>query len=273
MAKFENKKLAIIGGGHIGLALVEGLISSGKVTGSQLIVANPSLSKIAHLREKGVEITSKNKIAAEKADWIFLAVKPFVVEKVLLEIGSLVENKLIISLAVVVCWDKLKGLVKNSKAIRIMPNMAISCNQGVIGMFAKEISKEDKHQVTKLLSNLGLVVEVNNEKDLDVISLLSGCGPAIVSQFMEILANYGTDTGLLPNQSYNLVLQTFKGTIALLEKMRIAPDKLIQSVATKGGITEAILNKLTKKGLRTRFTESMNYGYTKIKELDQSLNN
>lgn len=275
MDKFESKKLAIIGGGHIGLALVEGLINSGKITGSQLIVANPSLSKIAHLKNQGVEIILDNKTAAGKADWIFLAVKPFVVRQVMTEISSSAKGKLIISLAAVVTIDNIRRQIKNNSVeiIRIMPNMAISCNQGVIGMFTKEIPKGDRRQMKELFSKLGLVIEVNNEKSLDVITILSGCGPALVSKFMEILANYGIEIGLSSDESHKLILQTLKGTVALLEKKGIFPYELVRSVATKSGITEAILNKIVKEGLQTSFIKAMNSGYTKVKELDQALNN
>ena len=269
MDKLESKKLAIIGGGHIGLALVEGFINSGKITGSQLIVANPSLSKIVHLKKHGVEITTGNKFAAIEADWIFLAVKPFVIDQVLTEIRDLVKGKLIISLAAIVTIENIRRQVKNAEIIRIMPNMAISCNQGVIGLFT---DKKDKKQIKQLLSLLGLVVEVQKEEGLDTLTLLSGCGPAIVSQFIETLANYGISNGLSIDKSHALALQTFKGTVSLLEKLDLSSDELIRSVATKGGITEAILNKLKQRDFQSFFTRAMDDGYGKIKELGQKLN-
>lgn len=272
MDKFASKKLAIIGGGHIGLALTEGFINSGKVASSQLIVTNPSLSKIKHLEKLGIEISTDNKLAAGKADWIFLAVKPLIINQVLTEISDLVREKLIISLAAVVTIDKLRKRVKNTKVIRIMPNMSISCNQGVIGLYAKELIGQDKKYIRELLACLGLVVEVKKEKDLDALTLLSGCGPAIVAQFIEILANYGIKIGLSSEISHKLALRTFEGTVALLEKSALSPNQLIQSVATKGGITEMILNKLQQSDFRNRFTQVMEIGYDKIKELDQKLN-
>ncbi len=272
MDKFGNKKLAIIGGGHIGLALVEGLINSGKIVGSQIIVANPSESKIAHLKKQGVETTTDNRIAAANADWIFLAVKPFVVDHVLSEISDLVKDKLVISLAAVVVLNTLKRRAKEAKIMRIMPNMAISCNQGVIGLYAKAISDEDKIQIKNLLASLGMVIEVSEEKDLNALTLLSGCGPAIVSQFIEMVANYGTSVGLSPAIGQRLALQTFKGTAALLENSGLSPGELIQSISTKGGITEAILSKLKQRAFQNRFLQSMHYGYTKIQELDRNVN-
>ena len=268
MGKFVNKKIAIIGGGHIGLALAEGLINSGKIAGSQLIVANPSLSKIVHLKKHGVEITTDNKFAATKADWIFLAVKPFIIDHVLTEIRDLVKGKLIISLAAIVTIENLRRQVKNAEIIRIMPNMAISCNQGVIGFFTDE---QDKKQAKQLLSLLGLVVEVQKEEGLDTLTLLSGCGPAIVSHFIETLANYGISNGLPTDESHALALQTFKGTVSLLEKSGFSAEDLIRSVATKGGITETILNKLKQRDFQSFFILAMDNGYSKIKELKQKL--
>jgi len=147
--------------------------------------------------------------------------------------------------------------------------MAISCNQGIIGFFT---DRQDKKQIKQLLSLLGLVVEVQKEEGVDTLTLLSGCGPAIVSQFIETLANYGISNGLSTDKSHALALQTFKGTILLLEKSGLSSDKLIRSVATKGGFTEAILNKLKQRDFQNRFMRAMNHGYSKIKELDQKLN-
>lgn len=267
MDKLENKKLAIIGGGRIGLALVEGFINSGKITGSQLIVANPSLAKIARLRKYGVEITTDNKIAATKADLIFLAVKPLVICQVLAEISDSVKGKLIISLAAVVTIDKLRKQVMKAKIVRIMPNLSISCNQGVIGLFANDLPVQEKENIKELLTYLGLVVEIELEEDLDTLTLISGCGPAIVAHFIDTLANYGISNGLSTDKSHSLALQTFKGTTSLLEKSDLSSAELIRSVATNGGITKTILSRLGKRDFQSIFFRAMDEGYGKIKRV------
>ncbi len=267
MDRLESKKLAVIGGGHIGLALVEGFINSGKIPGSQLIVANPTLAKVVHLKKMGVEITSDNTVAVSKADWIFLAVKPFVVDRVLTEIGMLTKGKLLISLAAAVGVNTLKKRLKNTKVIRIMPNMAIAYNKGVIGLLTK---RKLNKLVKSLLSVLGVVVEVKKEEHLDALTVLTGCGPAIVAQFLEMLANYGTNAGISSNKSYVLALQTFEGAIAFLKNSALSPDEFIRSVATKGGITEAILSELKHKIFQNAFTHAMDQGYSKIEEIKQA---
>jgi pyrroline-5-carboxylate reductase len=146
--------------------------------------------------------------------------------------------------------------------------MAISCNQGVIGFFAND---QDKIEIKQLLSVLGTVIEMEKEEDLDSLTLLSGCGPAIVSQFMEFLANYGIKIGLSADICRTLALQTFKGTTAILEKSELLPSQLIQSVSTKGGISEAILLTMKKQNLEADFTKAMNAGYAKLAKLKESL--
>jgi len=267
MDKFD-KKIAIIGGGHIGQALAEGFINSGKISGSQLLISNPSLEKLAHLAHQGVEITSDNIVAAEKVGIIFLAVKPLVTEQVLGEINDSLKDKTVISLAAVVSIRNLKKHSKNAEIIRIMPNMAVACNQGVIGLFG---NIQDKNEIKQLLSVLGSVVEMEREEDLDSLTLLSGCGPAIVSQFIELLAGYGKKIGLSADISQTLALQTFKGTTAILERSKLLPSQLIQSVSTKGGISEAIITTMEAQDLETNFTKAMDAGYVKLAKLKESL--
>lgn len=264
-----DKKIAVIGGGHIGQALVEGFINSGKIYGNQIIISNPSLSKLTHLEKYGVELTSDNKTAAEKADYVFLSVKPLIVGVVLREISSLLEEKIVISLAAVVSIYNLKKYAKRTNIIRVMPNMAISCNQGVIGYYARG---HDKFQVKKLLSTLGTVIKMKKEVDLDLLTLLSGCGPAIVSQFIELLENYGIKIGLSADVSQTTATLTFKGTTAILEQKKQLPSQLIQSVCTKGGISEAILDSLKMNGFQSTFDYSMDSGLSKIRALKDMYN-
>lgn len=268
MDKLDNKKIAIIGGGHIGQAFVEGFINSGKITGSQLIITNPSLSKLIHLKKLGVEITSNNKNAVKKADLIFLAVTPSVIGDVLEELKELFEGKRVISLAAVISIESLRKHVNNTEIIRIMPNMAVFCNQGVIGIFSK---KKNIFETKQLLSTLGSVIEVKNEEDLDSLTLLSGCGPAIISQLIEMLAGYGTKIGLSSDISHILAEQTFRGTTAILEKSKQSSSQLIEAVSTKGGISEAIVQLMQKDDLNINFSKAMDAGYKKLTKLKKSL--
>ncbi len=165
-----NKRIAVIGAGHIGQAIIKGLINSGKIKRSNIFISN-KLNNVA---------------VTKKADYIFIAVKPFVVKEVLKEIKSYTKNKIILSIAAAVSLETLLSYSNaDQKIIRLMPNIPVSENKGVIGFFAnKNISHSEKNNVIRLVSLLGKVFIVKKGEDLDVITLVSGCGPAISAYFI-----------------------------------------------------------------------------------------
>lgn len=266
MDKYVNKRLAIIGSGHISRALIKGLVNSG-ISSTRITVSNPSGSGLVEIRKQfGVHISNNNKDAMQ-SDWIFIAVKPLVVKQVIEEISQNRQNKLIISLAACISVEMLKRYTGCSKQnfIRIIPNIPIAIRDGVIGLYAdNRISKLDIINVTQLLNRLGKVFRVRVEKDLDSLTILSGCGPAIVSHFIELMFHYGVKLGLSKKVSDEIALQTFAGTVSYLRQTNMTPVELNQSVATKGGITEEILKKMSGSSLEEIFITSMNAGYSRI---------
>lgn len=252
-----DKKIAIIGVGHLGSSLAKGLLNSG-FKNENLILSNS---------------LENNRIAAKEADWIILAVKPFIVKKVLEEIKDDISHKLLISAAAAISITSINKYVKNGqKILRIMPNIPVTYNNGLIGLFAnKAVSKLEKKELIDLLSLLGLVLEVKKETDLDEITLISACGPAIVSQFMEFMSNYGIQRGLTSELSRKLAQQTFRSTLSYLDHSALTPAELILSVSTKGGITETILQNMDTNELSTNFINSMDAGYQKLTKLKESL--
>lgn len=269
-ATFVNKKIAIIGGGHMGLALAEGLVKGGKILPSRLWIADPTLSKIQHLKKYNIRITTNNSLAVSSADIIFIAVRPSVVKEVMNEISGLIKNKLLLSVAATLSVKKLKAdTYKNQRIIRIMPNLPVAYNKGVVGFFAgNRISAQDKVSVVKILSSLGEVVKLKNEKELDIITLVSACGPAIVSSFVEMIARYAKEKKIDKKVVSRIVTQTFTGTLDYLNKAGVSPAEFIKSVATKGGITETILKNLNKE-FEKIFTQAMEKGRIKIKLLNK----
>ncbi len=270
-----DKKIAVIGGGHIGLAFVEGLINSGGFEPQQIIVASPSLLKIAQLKKRGVKVTTDNKWAAEQAHWVVIAVKPMIVRTVLKEIKNATKKKIIISLAAAVPIKMIQKEIHESDAtvVRIMPNLPISCNQGVTGLFSNRISDIDKAQLVIRLNMLGLVVEVERESDLDTLTLVSACGPAVVSFFMETMIHIATDLGFSAKMADKLIQQTFSGTLAYLQKSALQPGELMETVATKGGVTEAMLKSMRGHGFYLKLANSVNLGSLRLKKLTEDLQN
>ena len=105
---------------------------------------------------------------------------------------------------------------------------------------------------------------------MDSLTLLSGCGPAIISQLIEMLAAYGKNS-LSSDISHVLAEQTFRGTTAILKKSKQSPSQLIDAVSTKGGISEAIVQLMQKDDLDISFSKAMDAGYKKLIKLKKSL--
>jgi len=253
----ENKKIAVIGAGHMGQAIVKGLIISRKIKRSNIFVSN-KLNNIAIVK---------------KADYIFIAVKPFVVKEVLKEIKSYTKNKIILSIAAAVNLETLLSYSNaDQKIIRLMPNILVSENKGVIGFLAnKNISNSEKQDIISLVSLLGKVLIVKKEEDLDTLTLVTGCGPAISAYFINLVSSYTENQGFSQTKSINIALKIFEETTNYLNKNNLTPLKLIESVATKGGVTEVIISSLNKNGMNKLFEEAIESGYDKLRQLKEKI--
>ena len=249
----ENKKIAVIGAGHIGQAIIKGLINSGKIKRSSIFISN-KLNTIAIVK---------------KADYIFIAVKPFLVKEVLKEIKPVIKNKIILSVAAGISLEKLLSYSNsNQKIIRLMPNIPVSENKGVIGFLAnKNVSNSEKQDIIRLVSLLGKVLIVKKEEDLDTLTLVTGCGPAISAYFINLISSYAKNQGFSQTESINMALKIFEGTTNYLNSNNLTPSKLIESVATKGGVTEVMISSLNKSGVNKLFEEAMESGYDKLRQL------
>lgn len=240
-ATSANRKIAIIGAGHIGMALRDGLVKSGiNASSIALIDKDDSVAVIASARI------------------VFLAVRPSVVPEALAGVRHLLTGKTVVSLAAGVSIRSLKALGAGTVA-RIMPNMPIAVGQGVIGFFPGNIGAGGKKDVQNILNRLGLVVEAKKESELDTLTLVAGCGPGIVAYFVEMMAKSA--------KSERIAFQTFKGTLEYMQAHLIPAAQMQESVATKGGVTEAILTTFKKNGLDKKFQEGIEAGKRKIKHV------
>lgn len=256
MRNIINKKVAIIGMGHMGNALQQGLLSNG-FRKENLFLSNRS---------------EDNRTVAEQADWVILTVKPSAVRAVVQDIGDLIIGKILISAAAGVSIAHIKTYTKNRKlkVIRIMPNIPIAYKQGVIGLYSKSVMKEKK-EIRECFSVLGEVLEVTKEVDLESLTLIAGCGPAIVSYFISIMIKEGVAMGLSHKDAARAAMQTYRGTLTYLNQKGFTPEQLQKSVATKGGVTKEILQFLQYSGVQFLFAESLKKGKAKIDALKASL--
>lgn len=267
-------QIVIIGGGHMGQALVRGLLLNSTIHASDITIATAHQEKLNDFSSKTrCWVTTDNQQAVSSADIIFIAVKPAIVTDVVTAIESSVpQDALIISVAAVVSLKLLaKYFGNNRKLVRIMPNIPVALGEGIVGWIGKNIAKEDEQTIKNILSSLGLVIDCKSEDQLDRLSLISGCGPGIVAYIVHIFETISIDYGFDPKQSREIVLATMEGTINHMRNHALSSEELVEEVATKGGITEEIINNLKAKKTQQIFSQSLQKGYDKIKKLFISL--
>ena len=175
-----NKKIAIIGGGNLGVAITEGLIASGFALPQHVIVTKRNIKTLQKLEEKGVLVSNDNKEAVHFADLIILAVKPFQIRDVLRQIAPLLQQNRHI-LVSVVTGVPISVIVEEAKqkvpVVRAMPNTAIAIQESMTCLTAHEVGDADISYIEDLFNQLGRIVWID-EKLMDAATVLGACGTA-----------------------------------------------------------------------------------------------
>ena len=242
-----ESKIAVIGAGMMGSAIIKSLVKGGykgKITAADAIV-----ERIKEMKSLGVEGTSDNRKAAAEADIVFVVVKPGDEEKVLKEISDQLKGKLLISSAGTVPVAFLKKTVPDAHVVRMMPNLAALVQASYTAFTCdNDVTTKDKAQVEELLNMMGVTEEVD-EKYMDAITGLSGSGPGYLSIIVEALMYAGLKVGLPRDIALNSAAQAMLGTGKLVLELK-DPARVREMVTTPGGTTIAAIYELEGSDVR-----------------------
>ncbi len=265
-----GKRLAIIGAGAMGSALVRGLIQSGKLKADQIVASDIDEERLKQLQPFGVQTTNDNKLAVQQSDVALLCVKPQVMDEVLAEISPAVDPKkhCVISIAAGIPISRLESaLPEGTPVVRVMPNTPAQVLAGAsaiaLGTNATELHRQIAHEI---FSAVGLVIDVP-EKLIDAVTALSGSGPAYVFVFAEALADAGVNLGLPRAVALKLAAQTLLGAAKMLLETGKHPAELKDMVTSPGGTTIAALSVLERKAFRGAIIEAVAVAHQRAKEL------
>ena len=236
-----NKKIGFIGAGKMAGAIIKGLIKTGFAKPEELIATQ---AEVDLLEEKskalGIEVISDNKKLAQISETIFIATKPNQVLDVLAEISPYIDStKLVVSIAAGVTVSKLENaLPSGTRVIRVMPNTPALVGEGMSGMVGGSFAgREDLDYIYKLLSTIGKCIIADNEAQMDIVTAISGSGPAFYYKVINEIARAGEKLGLDYEKSLLLSIQTAIGSAKMALNREISMEELISNVATKGGCT------------------------------------
>ena len=255
MTTLSNLKISFIGGGNMASALIGGLIQKG-VKSSNISVADPFEGTRERL-QKEFNVASKENILAlaeniQTSDVLVLAVKPQqfkeAAKELALVLQSCIKKPLCLSVAAGIRTQDMARWLNHHRLIRAMPNTPALIGQGMTGLFASpQASSEDKNYAENICTAVGKITWVDNEKQIDDITAVSGSGPAYVFAFLEALEIAGIAQGLNAEQARLLAAQTVIGSATLAVQSTETPAILRERVTSKGGTTYAALQVLEKK--------------------------
>jgi pyrroline-5-carboxylate reductase len=241
--------VAVIGAGVIGGAIVKCLQESEEV--GKVVATRRSLEGLKGLKELGAEVTTDNRMAASKADVVFLCVKPTDVGSVLKGIEKEVRGKLIISTAAIIPLDYYRNVVPEARYVRSMPNIAALAGESFTAYTCDpNVTVEDKATVKTLLDTMGTSQEVE-EKYMDAVTGLSGSGPAFVAIVIDAMMFAGLKVGLPRELSLRSAAQSVLGAAKLVLDGTMKPMEIAEMVATPGGTTIDGIYEIEDGKLRT----------------------
>lgn len=269
-----DKKIAFIGSGAMGEAMIAGLLRQGLAKSANLLTADVHSQRVEELRERyGTQPFTDNRLAAEEADLVVLSVKPQRLTEVLKGLrGAISSHALVLSIVAGAKIAKISGGLGHESVVRSMPNTPAQIGQGItVWMSSPAVSEDQKRMARKLLGALGQQVEVDDENYLDMATALSGTGPAYVFLFMEAMIDAGVHMGFSRQVSEQLVVETLKGSVAYFESRnqrdQVHVATLRNQVTSPGGTTAQALYYLEKAGFRTAISRAIWAAYERSIEL------
>ena len=266
-------KIGFIGIGNMGGALATAAAKA--VGGDSLLLTDLCTEKLVGLAAAlGATATDTATLVAQ-SDYIFLGVKPQVLERVLTDLRPALANRVVppvfITMAAGVPMESVRLWVGGCEGycpiIRIMPNTPVAVGAGmVLYALSPEVTAGQKADFCRILSAAGKLSEMP-EKLIDAGTAVSGCGPAFAALFIEALADGGVECGLPRGQALELAVQTVLGTARQLQATESHPAALKDAVCSPGGSTIAGVHALEAGGFRSLAMDAVTAAYERTQEL------
>lgn len=263
----EGMKLGFIGAGNMGEAYIVALHSDNNIFFYEV---NNDRAKYIQENYKTVRCEKIEELI-EMSDFIIIAVKPQIVENVLFKISNKcnIENKVFISIAAGIKIEKMEKMLGEScKIVRVMPNTPALINKGISAVaYNDNISdNEEKNSIKKVLESTGKIIEID-EKYMDIVTAVSGSGPAYVFLLINSLAEGGVKLGLPKQVALELAVETFIGSAEMIKKTGRHPEDLKDMVTSPGGTTAAGLAVMEELGVRSAMIKTVEAAFNRAEKL------
>ncbi len=262
-----TRHIAFVGGGNMAYALATRLAQRS----FDVVVAEPLAEQRQRFRAP-VSTTADNKLAAQGASAVVLAVKPQVLQAVVREIAPVIDDgQLVVSIAAGVPMATIEGWLGDGRAlVRCMPNTPALVGAGITGLIANAaVTPEQRHEAEAILRTAGDVIWFDSDADLDAVTALSGSGPAYFFALIEALTAAGTHIGLDAQTARQLVVATARGAAIMAE--RDDPTVLRKRVTSPGGTTARALSILAERSFAESLDAAVRGAFERSQELAREL--
>lgn len=264
-------KIAFVGGGNMAAALIGGLLRNGW-TPADLLVVEVDAGRRAHLLQQfGVVASATSGEPLRAAGAVVLAVKPQQMREACAAAQPCLGDPVIVSIAAGTTSRDIGRWLGASAIVRTMPNTPALIGRGVTGLCATpQVSATQRQLAESILRTAGEVIWFDDEAKLDVVTAVSGSGPAYVFYFIEALARAGEELGLEAAQARSLAVQTFVGAAHLAAESSEPIGTLRERVTSKGGTTAAALAWMESTAIGPHFVEAVFAAHKRAVELGQA---
>ena len=245
--------------------MADGFIKSGAVKPADISVANPTAQKLEHFALQGASVTTDNKTAAEGADIVIIAVKPWLVEQVVNELKPVLNytRQTIITVAAGISGSQFTTWLKKDDAVPqtfiVIPNTAIAVLASMTFIVPVNATADTTTTIKALFDNVGQTM-VTDERHLSAGMTLASCGIAYAMRYVRAAAEGGVELGFKADMAKDIVLQTMKGAVELLQANGNHPEAEIDKVCTPGGLTIRGLNEMEHAGFTSAVIRGLKAG-------------
>lgn len=266
----ERQQIGFIGAGAMAEAIIKGLIANQTALAQNIYVADISTKRLEYMQATyGVNTCAQNIELLDKVNVLVLAVKPQFFDAAVTDefAVSVPVSTLIVSIMGSVNIGQIQAKFPDNKVIRTMPNTPLAVGAGMTAIAPGEkVAKTDVDFVCNMFSTCGEIIVID-EKQIEAVAAISGCGPGYVFMLIDALADGGVRAGLPRDVSIKLAAQTFMGSGKMLIDTGMHPAVLRDQVTSPGGTTIAGISTLEKYAVRSAFIEAIDSVIKRSREI------
>ena len=266
-------KITFLGGGNMANALIGGMLKQG-MAATDITVVEPAAEACSRLSQTyAVNCLEAAKMLASAGDLLVLAVKPQQMKDAVAPLAGKLGNAVVVSIAAGLDLATLsRFLGGHRRIVRCMPNTPALIGAGITGLCAlPEVSADERAAAERVLGAVGSTLWIDDERQMDGVTALSGSGPAYVFLFIEAMQQAAADLGFKPEQGRRLAIETVQGAAALAAQSSDPAALLRERVTSKGGTTEAALQVMADNGVKEGIIAGIKAAEARGRELGELL--